>query len=59
MGESLSFREVISKASVANIVAGIVILGAVFYGIYYQNVELIKSLALFGCGYLFGRSARG
>ena len=53
-----TLRELISKASTANIVALIIILGIVVYVLLYRSdpPELLKSLALLAVSYLFGRA---
>jgi len=48
-------REVIAKATAANVTAMIILIAAVAYAIYYKDMELIKALALVGAGYLFGK----
>ena len=55
--EKPSIRSALSKTTTANIGALIVIIGGLVYGILFRDPEVVKSLALFGAGYLFGRSA--
>jgi len=55
--EKPSIRSALSKTTAANIGALIVIIGGLVYGILFRDPEVVKSLALFGAGYLFGRSA--
>ena len=54
--EKPSIRSALSKTTAANIGALIVITGGLVYGILFKDPEVVKSLALFGAGYLFGRS---
>jgi len=50
-------KELLSRSSIANVVAGIVIVGALAYSLYYEDVEMLKYLAMFSAGYLFGKGA--
>jgi len=51
----MSLKEIISKASIANVVAGIVVVAGLIYAFYTSNQELMKTITLVGLGYLFGR----
>jgi len=55
--EESSIKQVLTKTTAANVGALIVIVGGLVYGILFRDPEVVKSLALFGAGYLFGRSA--
>jgi len=44
----------LKKTTIANIVAGIVLVSAVAYGIYVGDTELVKNLAYICAGYLLG-----
>jgi hypothetical protein len=47
-------ESIIRRATVANVCAGISVLAAVGYACYSGNVELLKYVAAFALGYLFG-----
>lgn len=49
------FRRIVTKANTANIVAAMILIGAVIFGIINGDAEIIKNLSLFAAGYLFGR----
>ena len=51
-----SIKNALTKTTAANIGALIAIIGGLIYGILFKDPETVKSLALFGAGYLFGRS---
>jgi hypothetical protein len=51
-------RDQISRTTIANIVATIVILISSVYAYCTGDVELLKSLCLISAGYLFGVSAK-
>jgi hypothetical protein len=51
-------RDQISRTTVANVVAAIVILISSVYAYRTGDAELLKSLCLVSAGYLFGVSAR-
>jgi len=53
------FAELIKRSSIANIVAGTVIVVACVYAVLTGNDELMRALALIASGYLFGASIRG
>lgn len=46
--------ELFSRASVANIVAGAIMLLATGYAIATRDTELLRTLTLIASGYLFG-----
>ena len=50
---------VVSRTSVANVVAGLVLVMAAAYGVVSGNTQLVRDLALISAGYLFGKVARG
>jgi len=56
--EKPSIKDALSRTTAANIGALIAIIGGLVYGILFRDPEVVKSLALFGAGYLFGRSAK-
>ncbi|MEM2587074.1 MAG: hypothetical protein QXV23_02130 [Candidatus Bathyarchaeia archaeon] len=49
------FRRIVTKANTANIVAAIILIGAVIFGIVNNDAEILRNLSLFAAGYLFGR----
>jgi hypothetical protein len=51
-------RDQISRTTIANVVAAIVILISSVYAYRTGDVELLKSLCLISAGYLFGVSAK-
>ena len=50
----MSLLDLLKKTTIANIVAGIVLVSAVAYGIYVGDTELVKNLAYICAGYLLG-----
>lgn len=52
-------KDLIKKTTIANVVAGAVIIAAVVYAIIYRDTEMIKNLALVSSGWLFGVTATG
>jgi hypothetical protein len=54
----MSLKELISRASVANVTAAIILIGSVVYAVWTRDVEMLKYLAPFAAGYLFGRAAQ-
>ena len=48
----------LEKTTIANVVAGAVVIIASIYAAYSGNATMLKELALIGAGYLFGRTAR-
>jgi len=55
---TVSLKESLTKSTLANIAAFIIVVSGLGYAIYTKNTELVKSLLLFGLGYLFGRQAK-
>jgi len=53
----LGLSEVIRKATVANIVAAVLVVGGMAYAFYTSNTDLVTFLAGAGVGYLFKRWA--
>jgi len=53
-----SFKEIISKTTVANISAFIIVVTGFLYGIYRGDMELVKNCLLLTLGYLFGKSVK-
>ena len=51
-------REIISKADVANVVAGVILIVTTVYAALFENVEILKYLASFAAGYLFSKAVR-
>jgi len=51
----LSFRDLVSKSSVANVVSAIIAVGSLIYFIYTGNTDGVLFLAGAAIGYLFGR----
>lgn len=54
----MSIKEAISKTTAANFVATVILIGTVAYAVYYKDVEMLKYLAPFAAGYLFGRTVK-
>jgi len=50
----MKLEEIISKTSMANIVAAVIIIVAIVYAVLTENDELVRNISLFGLGYLFG-----
>ena len=48
--------ELLKKTTIANVVAGAVVIIAAVYAAYTGNTSMLKELALIGAGYLFGRA---
>jgi hypothetical protein len=55
----MSIREMITKANTANIVAATILIGTLIYSIWARDAEMLRYLAPFAAGYLFGRATRG
>jgi len=51
----MSVKDIISRASVANVVAGVILIGTVVYCVFSGDVEVLKYLSAFAAGYLFKR----
>lgn len=51
----MSFRELISKTTIANVVAAVVILASVAYAFYTRNTSLINFSLGAAVGYLLRR----
>ena len=49
----------IDRTSIANVVAGVVVILAVAYSTMYNNADLLRTLALVAAGYLFGKGGGG
>jgi len=49
----MSLKELLSKATVASVVAGICVVGGLLFAIATRNVDLVTFLAGAGVGYLF------
>jgi hypothetical protein len=54
----MSLKELISRASVANITAAIILICAAAYAVYAKDIEILKYLSAFAGGYLFSRAAQ-
>ena len=52
----MSWRELLSRTTIANVVAAICVTVFCLYGIVTGKIELIKDAILIMIGYLFGRS---
>jgi len=50
----MSMLNYLKRTTIANVVAGAVLILAVLYGIFNNNAELVKSLAYISAGYLLG-----
>ena len=50
--------ELLKKTTIANVVAGAVMLIAAAYAAYSGDTSMLKELALIGAGYLFGRTTQ-
>jgi len=50
---SKSFSDIISKTTVANVVAAFVVCAGIIYAVYTQNTDLVNFLTGAGIGYLF------
>lgn len=44
----------ISKTTLANVCAGVIVIGGFAYAVVTNNAELVKTMILVGLGYLFG-----
>lgn len=55
----MGLMNIIERTSMANFVAGIVIVIAASYAAITGNTDLLRSLALIAAGYLFGRVRGG
>jgi hypothetical protein len=55
----MSLKELIGRASVANVTAAIILICAAAYAVYAKDVEILKYLSAFGAGYLFSKSTKG
>jgi hypothetical protein len=53
----MSISSFLSKTSIANITASIILIGSLVYAVLHKDIELLKSLALFSAGWLFGVTA--
>jgi len=53
----MGLKELINKTSIANIVAGIVIVSAVIYCFIKGDTDMLRNLALISAGWLFGTTA--
>jgi hypothetical protein len=49
----MSLRDLISKTTIANIVAAVIVIGGLAYAFWQRNTDLIYFLAGAGVGYLF------
>jgi hypothetical protein len=54
----LSLREVVSRATLANVAAFIIAVTGFAYGVYTRNTELVRDILLIALGYLFGKTAK-
>jgi hypothetical protein len=52
-----AWTELLSKTSIANITASAILLGTLVYAVFYRDVEVLRSLAFFSAGWLFGVTA--
>jgi len=50
---SKSFSDIISKTTVANVVAAFIVCAGIIYAVYTQNTDLVNFLTGAGIGYLF------
>jgi len=50
----MSIKDLISKTSMANVVAGFATVAGIIYAFYTMNTELIKYITIAGLSYLFG-----
>lgn len=55
----MSFREFLSKTSIANIVAGASIILGLVYAFYIRDTNLMTFIVGAGVGYLFSVKKRG
>jgi len=53
MGE-VTREALITRATIANVVAGIVVVSTTIWAITTGNAEMLKYIAAFALGYLFG-----
>jgi len=47
---------ILEKTSIANVVAGLVVLVGIVYGFIQGDTNIVLSIAMAGVGYLFGRA---
>jgi hypothetical protein len=53
----MSWTALLSKTTMANVTASLILIGALLYAVLNKDIELLKSLALFSAGWLFGVTA--
>jgi len=51
----MTVGDVLRRASVANVTAGVILIGTVVYCVFSGDVEILKYLSAFAAGYLFKR----
>jgi hypothetical protein len=54
----MSLREVVSRATLANVAAFIITVAGFAYGIYMRNDELVRNILMLAIGFLFGKTAK-
>jgi phosphoribosylformylglycinamidine (FGAM) synthase-like amidotransferase family enzyme len=54
----MSLKEAVSKTTIANVCAFIIVVGGFSYGAYKGDTELVKTCLLVALGYLFGYTAK-
>ena len=53
----MSFKELLSKTTVANVVSGVVVIGGLVFGCWTRNTELVCLITGGALGYLYGKKA--
>jgi hypothetical protein len=54
----MSLREVVSRATLANVAAFIIAVTGFAYGVYTRNDELVRNVLMLAIGFLFGKTAK-
>ena len=54
LGGDEVFKELINKTTIANVCAGVCVVGMLVYAVYVKDTELVKLAGVFSFGYLFG-----
>ena len=53
----MSFKEALTKSSVANVVSAVVVIGGLAYAIYTKNTDLVSFITGAAIGYLYKKAA--
>lgn len=54
----MSFKEMLTKTTIANICAAFIVIAGFSYGIATRNDDMVKWALGIGLGYLFGRASK-